>query len=442
MTTGELREYKVLVKEAELLNASNDFVYKFYKDSEKYSTEIDDILEANLLSRNDPFLDIVLAQYCQHGTTIFNLFSKAAQSDDLPLKLACLSNDSFSSSIGSIPSALFGENHWDDCPLLLEWLKSISNVEIEALFSNKTIDRHWLACFLECENKFWSILTKDQQRHILRSLSKNSLIQHRDNEFFIDGQSEYDHNKLFHSIWSLAEKIPTSRPYAAALANLLGKTAFVRSHFDVVETVKRWDIVDRTEVKTKTELHLNNYELIRYYLYRNIVKDLYGSDCSNTEHFDNSDIAYRCCSYSQLQNITIDDMNLIVEKDGALAVNYLLMNDNLWIFEETREALQSLCYKADRKEPNGISFCTNYFLIRKEKMEELNPKWFIEKIFDESDPDDKLLNIATMRVYLEALKHDSINTVVDLSKIFAKELFKTGLILYAILGIVLVILFK
>jgi len=440
MNTDESRDSKVLIKEAELLNASNDFIYKFYKNTEKYSTEIDDILEAKLLSKNDPFIDIVLAQYCQHEATIFNLFSTAIQSDNLPLKLACLSNE-FSAYGNSIPSSLFRENRWDDCPLLLDWFKSISYSEIEVLFSNKSIDRNWLESLLECEDKFWTILKEDQQKHILRSLCKNSVIQHRDNGFFLDGLLEYEHNKLFYNIWSLTDKLPTTRQYAYVLSILLEKTAFTRLHFDVVEVAKRWDIVDEKESKTDDELSLNSYELIRFQLFKNFIKDLYGDDCSNKEHFDNPDIAYRCCAYSQLKNITIDDMNSIVENDGALAVNYLLMNDNLWIFEETREVLQDLCYKVDRKHPNGISFCTNDFLVRKKKMEELNPKWFIEKIFDESNDDDKLLNVGTMREFLKELKEDATNGIVNISKIFGKELFKIGLILYAILLIVLIILF-
>lgn len=441
MTTDESRGCKVLIKEAEFLSASNDFIYKFYKNTEKYSTEIDDILEAKLLSKNDPFLDIVLAQYCQHETTIFNLFSKAIQLDNLPLKLACLSNE-FSANSNSIPGVLFGEEYfWDECPLLLDWFKSMSYREIEVLFSNKSIDRDWLGSLLGCKDKFWTILKEDQQKNVIRSLCKNPVIQHRDNGFFLDGHSDYEYNKLFYAIWSLAEKLPTTIQYAYGLSHLLEKTVFVRSSFNTIQVAKRWDIVDESESKTDVKSTLNSYELIRFQLYKNVIKDLYGDDCSNKEHFDNDDIAYRCCAYSKLTNIIIDDMNLIVENDGALAVNYLLMNDKLWIFEETREALQDLCYKADRKHPNGISFCTNDFLVRKKKMEELNPKWFIEKIFDDSDVDDKLLNVGTMREFLKELKEDSSNGILNLSNAYSKRILKIELILYAILLIVLIILF-
>jgi hypothetical protein len=442
MTTDESRDAKVLIKEAELLNASNDFIYKFYKEIVKYSSEIDEIIESKLLSRNDTFLEITLAQYCQHNNTIFNLFSKAIQSDNLPLKLACLSNESFCGASDSIPSVLFCENRWDDCPLLLDWFKSITYREIEVLFSNKSIDRYWLESLLECEDKFWIVLKEDQQLHILRTLCKNSVINHRDIGFFIDGLSEYEHNKLFSTIWSLAAKLPTTRQYAYALSILLEKTAFIRSNFDAVQVAKRWDIVDDTESKTDAKSDLNSYELVRFYLYKNVVKDLYGDDCSNKEHFDNADTAYRCCAYRQLKNITVDDMNLIVEKDGALAVNYLLMNDNLWISEETREALQDLCYEADSKQPEGISFCTNDFLNREKKMEELNPKWFIKKIFDETNVDDKPLNLGMAREIIKESKEDLANGLLILLDSIKSELRILKWIFYIVLVSFLAILLK
>jgi hypothetical protein len=439
MAANESRDSKAIIKEAQLLYGSNDFIYKFFKEASKYSPEIDDIIEAKLLLKNDSFLDIVLAQYCQHSNTIFKLFTRAVQSNNLSLKLACLSNESFEGTSDSIPSALFGENQWSDCPLLLDWFRSISSAEIEVLFNNKSIDRDWLGSLLECNNEFWKILTEDQQKNIIRSLCKNPVIKSRDVGFFIDGQSEYDYKKLFFTIWSLPEKLPTSRQYAFALSSLLENTSFVISSFDAFEVAKRWDIIDETESKKDIKLFLNSYELVRFHLYKNVIKDLYGDDFSNKEHFDNADIAYRCCSYSQLKNITADDMTSIYyTKDEALAVNYLLMNDNLWAIEETREALQDLCYRADMKHPNGISFCTNDFLVRKMKMEELNPKWFIQKIFDDSDVDDKLLNVGTMREFLKELKEDSTNGILNLSNAYSKRILKIELILYTILLIVLI----
>lgn len=441
MNTDESRSSKVLIKEAELYNASNDFIYQFYKDASKYSPEIDDILEGKLLLKNDPFIEIVLAQYCQSEAAISNLFSKAIKSDNLPLKLACLSNE-FSGFSNYIPSALFGEEYFfDDCPLLLDWFKSSSYREIDVLFTNKSIDRNWLGSLLECDDKFWKILTEDQQIYIIRSLCKNPVIKDIDVGFFIDGQSEYDHKKLFYNIWCLPNKLPTTIKYASALSNLLEKTAFIRSSFDAVQAAKRWNIIDERESTTDAKTLLNSYELVRFHLYKNVIKDLYGDNCSNKEHFDNADIAYRCCAYIQLKNITIDDMNSIVEKDGALAVNYLLINDYLWIFAETREVLQSLCYQADKNDPNGISFYTRDFLIREEEIKKLHPKWFIEKVFDKSNDVDKLLNADTMRESIKELKEDAANGIVNISKIFGKELFKIGLLLYVILTIVLLILF-
>jgi hypothetical protein len=442
MTTDQTRSSKVLVKEAEFLNASNDFIYKFFKETTKYSNEIDEILEDKLLLKNDPFLDIVLAQYCQHNNTIFKLFMMAVQSNNLALKLACLSNQSFEGSSESIPAALFGENQWGDCPLLLNWFKSISSVEIEMLFSNKSINRDWLDSLLECNNEFWTILTEDQQKNILRSLCKNPVIKDRDIGIFIDGQSEYNHNRLFHTIWSLSKKLPTSKQYAFALSSLLENTAFVKSSFNVFEVAKRWDVVDERESKTDAKLFLNSYELVRFHLYKIVIKDLYGDDLSNKDHFDNSDIAYRVCAYSRLKNITIGDMNFILNKDGSLGVNYLLVNENLWMLEESREALKDLCFKADENSRGSDLDCVNSFLIREKEMEELHPKWFIEKIFDESSDDDKPLNLGMMREFIKELKEDLVNSIMLWSSSYGKRILKIDWIFYGVLAILIFVLFK
>ncbi len=123
MTANASRDSKVLIKEAELLNASNDFIYNFfYEKSIKYSNEIDEQVEDKLLLKNDAFIDIVLSQYCQYDETVFKLFSKSIESNNLSLKLACLSNETVGKYVvgdNSIPCVLFAENSWKDCPLTL-----------------------------------------------------------------------------------------------------------------------------------------------------------------------------------------------------------------------------------------------------------------------------------------------------------------------------------
>ena len=75
-------------------------------------------------------------------------------------------------------------------------------------------------------------------------------------------------------------------------------------------------------------------------------------------------------------------------------------------------------------------------------MEELHPKWFIEKIFDVSNEDDKLLNIGIMREFIKELKEDLTNSILNLSNAYSKRVTNIELILYAILGVILVILFR
>ncbi len=242
MTANASRDSKVLIKEAELLNASNDFIYNFfYEKSIKYSNEIDEQVEDKLLLKNDAFIDIVLAQYCQYDETVFKLFSKSIESNNLSLKLACLSNETVGKYVvggNSIPCVLFAENSWKDCPLTLNWFKLISNKEIDVLFKNKSIDDDWLTSLLECDNDFWMVLDEEKKLSILRSLSFNIRIKTNYENTVIDGMGEYDYNKLFSVIWDLSKKLPVSIRWASALESLLDKTVDDRYDFDSIEVAK------------------------------------------------------------------------------------------------------------------------------------------------------------------------------------------------------------
>lgn len=374
------RGSKVLIREAELLSASNDFVYKYYHEKvhqskNKFHSDMDEQVEANLLLKNDPFIDILLAQRCIFEDTIFKLFTKAVLSNNCSLKLACLSNE-FVGEEGFAPSqfpgVLFGENNQQGaCPNLLNWLKSTSEIEVELLFKNKAIDRRWLTSLLECENEFWAALGEPKQILAVRSLSQNPIIIEHEGEFEGD-LSQYE--KLFYTIWNLATKVPTTRSWAHALGWLLENVADSMVNYDCIEVAKRWMIVEASNNETEG-LYLNVYETVRFHLYKNPIKYTYGKKLSNEEHFENLDRAYRACSYSKL-NLTIDDLFSAYHKDGDFAVKYMLRNENIWMFDKTREALRDLCYKSDVKSLNPEFRGVDNFRSCHRLYQELHPTWF------------------------------------------------------------------
>jgi len=412
------RGSKVLIREAELLSASNDFIYKFYHEkihqSEKrFFSDMDEQVEANLLLKNDPFIDILLAQHCIFEDTIFKLFSKAVLSNDCSLKFACLSNEFVGEerlAPSLIPSVLFGENELrrqGDCPNLLNWLKSASEIEVELLFKNKAIDRRWLTSLLKCENEFWAALGEQRQILAIRSLSQNPIIEFKHEiGFFTDGYDNFLFNELFNVIWDLPAKVPTTRAWAHVLGLLLDNVIDgMVSCYNCADIAKRWMSIEQTSNDETDEIWLNPYEIVRFHLYVHTIKGSYGKKLSNEEHFENPDRAYRACAYRNLR-LKSDDLLSAYTRDGVFAVNYMLMNENLWKLVETRDALRNLCDESDEKSHNPEFGSVYNFRSRKRFFEKLHPTWF-----DESSDDDKALNLGLMRNIIRELKEDLSNSL-------------------------------
>jgi hypothetical protein len=66
--SNHVRSAKVLIREAQLISGSNDFVYNFYYQKSLSSgvineDDIDSETESKILSKNDDFLDLTLAQF-------------------------------------------------------------------------------------------------------------------------------------------------------------------------------------------------------------------------------------------------------------------------------------------------------------------------------------------------------------------------------------------
>ena len=115
MSDLDSRSTLILIKEAELVSSSNDYISNYFISSSKSIDKkgIDDLdaeTEDKLLLRNDVFIDIILAQYCFFHQTAQKLFAKSFIDDNITLRLACLSNRSFGRAgwgVHELPLALF-----------------------------------------------------------------------------------------------------------------------------------------------------------------------------------------------------------------------------------------------------------------------------------------------------------------------------------------------
>ena len=75
-------------------------------------------------------------------------------------------------------------------------------------------------------------------------------------------------------------------------------------------------------------------------------------------------------------------------------------------------------------------------------MNEINPKWFIKKIFDETNVDDKPLNLGMAREIIRESKEDLANGLLILLDSIKSELRILKWIFYIVIASFLAILLK
>ena len=417
MSTNDKRNTRILIKEIELVNGSNDYVNNYYvnlsKSVEKIDVDdLDEETENKLLSKNDPFIDITLAQYCFYHQTIKKLFSKSFSEDNLTLRLACLSNKNIGKKrwgFHKLPKALFDSKNDEQ---MTAWFSNITDKEVDTLFRNETIDDGFLTKFLELENDLWKALSEDNKLQVIESLYYNERVCKK-YEGPMDGYAEYLHGKLFSVIWDLAKKLPIEMEWSYALGSILEKTRDDRYQFNSLEVAERWNIKEEKEENKKQ--FLNGFELVRYACYRDVVKNLYGKEKTNKIHYANEDIAYRACAYVQT-DIKEDEIREAYEKDKLLAIEYIMRNMRVWRNEKLRAVLKEICWDADGTINNNYLNCANMFNYKEEELTEKYPDWFLDKEDEDIlDEDEKVLTVGLGRGLLqESNYHQSVEILTEI----------------------------
>jgi hypothetical protein len=435
-----------VIKEAELLSGSNDFVRTFYEL--KASTpnqislhDIDEDTERNLLAKADDFVFLTLAQYCLFEETLSAIFSRAIQSENEALRLACLTNQSVARvewSGGSFPSVLFRRNE----ERLVEWVGTATREDLWALFENKTISTDFVCDILSVEGKIWNTLTEQKQSLVLSALSKNPRARtDYDGPLRFNGDYSY---RTFHSaIWDLAKTLPVTRRWAAILSMVLEDTIDDRrGDFDSLEVAKRWIEEGGDGSNEEPKKTLNDFENLRRLIYADTFEPSYkNEESSNEAHLAHPDVAYRASAYENLRNFTVDGIKEAHRKDGDIAVDHLLNNLHIWREEELREALESVCWKADRDRMDE-PYSRRRFWSTEDRVMEKNPSWFAEgEGAPFVDDDDKVLSFTTVRELFEDSKTSMRADTVELLSEIKAQLNETRWKLYGALGFVLTLVF-
>ena len=443
MSDQNYRSTQILIKEAELVSSSNDYIANYYLNLSKSVGKIevldlDSETEDKLLLRNDAFIDITLAQYCLFHETARKIFEKSFSDNNLTLRLACVSNTSFGRTrwgAYELPLALFQNSNKED---LKAWFTTISSKEIDALFRNETIDDSFLTDFISFENGLWNVLDEVKQLQALHSIYYNSRVGKR-YEGPMDGYAEYLHGKLFSVIWDLAKKLPVEKKWANALGNLLEKTHDSRYEFDSLAVAERWNVVEPEEKKKQ---FLSSFESVRFSIYKDIIQNLYGKDKTNKIHYANEDIAYRACAYVQT-DMNEDDIQDAYKKDKLLAIEYILRNLSVWRNTKTRQVLHDICWDADGTINDNYLDCANMYNWKEEELSKKYPDWFADKIEVEVDEDDKLLNVGLFRELTKESQRDTVTIIYELFESdFKKQGKVLGWIFYGVIALVLIVLIK
>lgn len=446
MLTDDDRSPLILIKEAELVNSSNDYISNYYVNLSRSAelidvVDLDCITEHKLLQRNDDFVDIILAQYCFFHETAQKLFAKSFVNNNLTLRLACLANKSFGrkrSVVYNLPMALFENSNIES---LRSWFATITLIEINTLFRNETINSGFLVNFLNLEIDLWNVLDEDKKLEVLYSLYYNPIVCKR-YQGPMDGYAEYSHGKLFSAIWDLAKILPVEQKWAYALGNLLEKTIDSRFKFDSLDVAKRWDISEPDENKKR---FLSGFESVRFAIYQDVIKDVYGTDKTNKLYYSNEDVAYRACAYVHT-NMKEDDIQEAYKKDKLIAIEYIMRNLYVWRNVNTRKVLHDICWDADKTINNNYLDCANLFNWQKEELTKSYPNWFVEKVNDWIDEDEKVLNYGLAKELVEDKNaHQSHAIITELNRLkdnFDKKLNFIQTILFVIVSAIIVLYFN
>jgi hypothetical protein len=163
----EIRDPKVVLKEAELLASSPEMAADWLRGYNRWSATdpADDRLEHNLLARKHRLIDLALARYGQCEEVLRALFGR----DDEILRAAALSNENIYKYSIHLAPFLDPERQRE-----LGWMGKLSDLELKALFYNPALPGNCIQDFFEMQGA-WTVLSDSQRRVAAGCLVQNMM---------------------------------------------------------------------------------------------------------------------------------------------------------------------------------------------------------------------------------------------------------------------------
>lgn len=358
----------VNAEEAILLASSNsaiaDYLVKRGRKTlgEASQDLISEKVEAALLERGDRLVDLRLAEFGFHLSTVKELFQRS--SNDLPLRSLVLSNQKISERyrflLQGFPSCLF-----DDEDALKAYLATASLYELESLFSNPTLHHSFLENVLSLRD-YWQAIPQQSHAPILYILASNPIMQTPVRWIRYPDQGAWGKESGFiNAAWRLVIELDASAGNAEALSYLYENlTPFCDRRDGILDALSKW-IPDNKKEEEREELTNEGFMFSSYQEVRRSVSAmlLKNGPSSKWVMLKSDDIAIRCGAYV-IGKHTPREMRRAIEKDGWWATASFMKNPSCWQTAGHREAF--IGFPGSDNEV--------YFWLDKVKKE--HPEWF------------------------------------------------------------------
>jgi hypothetical protein len=378
-----VRDPAIMVVEAELLASSPERVYDWLRmralKEALDDDDHDDLIEAALLARKEPLIDLALARYGIHRETLRTLFASTDLDGSKSLRVAVLSNEAHCrhgrSMSGGIVDAMIG---WQTD--INAWIAGLSDDELRTLFQNPKIGDGFLIEFLE-QKRGWSGLDDRRRFVALGSLTENPRMAAKYSSTSMDGWREYQHGAVFNAAWKLAESVPVTVEWSHALSALYASTlATAFSMKEPLEIAKRWFSPDGDdEWKTGEQKAVENGYLgpcgrVRQQLGRLAL----GSPSARAlaPMLMHEDVAIRAAAY-RYGELSEPNMRQAAASDTDLAFDQLIRNDSLWSQASHREILREMAWA--QPDPRSDLLAPNIYKLREADLKKRRREWFADE---------------------------------------------------------------
>lgn len=387
----EVREPAITVLEAQLVSSSPERVLSWLETRasrpKESVSDADAEVEKTLLARQEPLINLGLAQYGIEDETVRALFTSIDPIHRRALRLAVLSNQAVHRHrgyrTGDLVEALISYSG-----NIGQWLSSLSNEEIRALFLNPTLSDNLLIDFLE-KKKGWQELDERRQLFVLSALAKNPRMSARYDSVIMDGYAEYKHRAVFDAAWNLAATAPAKIQWCWGLYELYSHTRPSSTVKDPLEIAKRW-FPDPTDARvcTAEESSLESGHLGAFALLRGEIARLALNGSSTGTQLDvllnHEDLPVRlaACRYGHL---TPAQIHACMTRDPKFAFDSVVRNESLWRRLPTREILKKLAW--EQPDPKSYMDAPNMYKYTETEIRQKYPAWFEEEDREPVDED-------------------------------------------------------